>query len=215
MGPAVSREELELLLDKLHYLTQGAELVDLCRLAATRRRRGFLRRGDPRSGAAPRAVGARHRGRAAPLGSRGRAVPRLAESARGRGARRPGVPRRRGLPARARPDRRARRRATCSITTETGCFALLREERRSRRFQAVRAARRPGLDGRVGRRAAGRLPRGASLGPGPRTRCAPPSPPAQRPRSSVGAGRFDPRQAAARRPESRSVELTPLIREAG
>ena len=46
-GPSVTEQELGVLLDKLHYLTQGAELVDLRRLAAARRRRGVLRRGDP------------------------------------------------------------------------------------------------------------------------------------------------------------------------
>ena len=59
--------------------------------------------------AAAHSLGARLRRRAAAVRRRGRAVPRLAEPGRGRGARRPGVPRRRGLPARPRRDRRARR----------------------------------------------------------------------------------------------------------
>ena len=122
------------------------------------------------------------RGRAAAARRRGGAVPRLAEPARGRGARRPRVPRRRGLRARARRRSPSSAPATCSITTEAGCFALLREERttsplrgvasrsssRSRRsaratpcspaFLAARA-RRPLARGRAARAPSPRAPR--------------------------------------------------------
>ena len=74
-----------------HYLARGADFVVFAGLAAARRRRRLLRRGDPRPEPARRATRARHRGRAAAARRRGRAVSRLAEPARGRGARRPGV----------------------------------------------------------------------------------------------------------------------------
>ena len=105
-GPAVSAEELETLLEKLRYLTQGAELVVFA---------GSLPRdvADDFYAEATRELERRQvpvvldtEGEPLRARRRGGAVPRLAEPGRGRGARRAGVPRRRGLPARARPDRR-------------------------------------------------------------------------------------------------------------
>ena len=99
-GPAVTSERARDPAREAPLPDAGRRARRLRRLAAARRRRRLLRRGDPRARAPPRARGARHGGRAAAARRRGGAVPRLAEPERGRGARRPGVPRRRGLPAR-------------------------------------------------------------------------------------------------------------------
>ena len=74
----------------------------LRRVASARGRRGFLRRHDPRAQPARHRDDPRLGGRAAAPRHRGGADARLAEPARGRGARRAGVLRRGGLPARAR-----------------------------------------------------------------------------------------------------------------
>ena len=108
-GPHVSAEELEMLFEKLVYLSQGADYVVFS---------GSLPRGidDGFYAEAVRELnrrGARtvldSEGEAAAPRRAGRAAARLAERARGRGARRPGVQRRRRLPHRPRDDRRARR----------------------------------------------------------------------------------------------------------
>ena len=91
------------------------------------------------------------------------AVPRLAEPARGGEPRRAGVPRGAGLHPGARRHRGARR-ANVLITQETGCFAL---DPRGPGGQAVArrgAADRARLDRRLGRRAAGRVPRRSQRG---------------------------------------------------
>ena len=126
-----------MLLEKLHYLSQGAELVVFAGSLPRGVEDDFYAEAIHDLARAGHPGRARLRGRAAAARRRGRAVPRLAEPARGRGARRPGVPRRRGLRARRSTGSPSSARGTCSITTETGCFALLREEREARRFRAV------------------------------------------------------------------------------
>ena len=111
-GPHVSAEELEMLLEKLVYLSQGADYVVFSGSLPRGIDDGFYAeavRELNRRGAQHRA---RLRGRGAAPRRAGRAAARLAERARGRGARRPGVQRRRRLPHRPRDDRRARARAT-------------------------------------------------------------------------------------------------------
>ena len=68
-GPKVSQDELEILLDKLRYLSRGASTRGVRGLAAARRRRGVLRRRGPRDDAARRARRPRRRGRAAAHGA--------------------------------------------------------------------------------------------------------------------------------------------------
>ncbi len=63
-GPKVTESELEILLDKLRYLSRGAD-GRAGGLPAARRRRRLLRRGDARADAARRARRPRRRGRAA------------------------------------------------------------------------------------------------------------------------------------------------------
>ena len=99
-------EELEILLDKLRYLSPRCIDRGLRRLAAPRRRRGFLRRCGSRDDAARRPRRPRRGGRATAPGHRGRAVARVAEPARGGAARGPGAGRRRRLRDGARSDRR-------------------------------------------------------------------------------------------------------------
>ena len=86
-----------------------------------------------------------------------RAVPRLAEPARGREPRRPGVPRGAGLHRRARLDRRAR---SAQRPHHAG-VGLLRAAPRGARGEAIplrRTARRDAFLGRFGRRAPRRVP---------------------------------------------------------
>ena len=182
-------EELETLLEKLDYLTQGAELVvfagslprdveddfyaEAIHILARQRHpgRARLRR---------RAAAARHRGGAAA---------RLAEPARGRGRRRPRVPRRRGLRARARPDRRPRRPQRDHHHRD----GLLRAAARGARGAALPRRRRRGSSrcrrsARATRCSARSSPRAA---PAARSRSssAPPSPraPPRRSRSAPAA----------------------------
>ena len=129
-GPKVTETELEMLMDKLRYLSRGAEVV----VFAGSLPRGVddvLRRGGARPRAPRGARRARHRGRAAAARARGRAVARLAEPARGRAARRAGAVRRGGLPDGARPDR-GDGGAQRPHHARDGCFALVREERQVR-----------------------------------------------------------------------------------
>ena len=185
-----------MLLEKLRYLTQGAELVVFAGSLPRDVADDFYAEAIRELDAAPHPGRARLRGRAAAARRRGGAVPRLAEPARGGGARRPGVPRRRGLPARARPASPSMGARNVLITTEDGCVALLREEREARRFRARRAAGRAGLDRRLRRRAARGVPRRAPRRPRrTRSRCARRSPRAPPRRSRSAPGSFDPRQA--------------------
>ena len=195
-GPRSRPEELEMLLEKLRLPLAGRRARRLRRLAAARRRRRLLRRGDPRARAPPRPGRARHRGRAAPARRRGGAVPRLAEPARGRGARRAGVPRRRGLRARARPDRRARRAQRADHDRDRLLRAAPRGARRRARYRAVAPRVEPVSTVGAGDVAARRLPRRAARRPH-ELRGALRAAVAAGAASTleVGAGRFDPRQA--------------------
>ena len=97
------------------------------------------------------------------------------------------------------------------ITTETGCVALLREERESAPVPRGRAARRAGLDGRLRRRPARRrTSRRATRAGRTRSRCAPRSPPGAASTLEVGAGRFDPRQAGRLQAGVELSELEPV-----
>ena len=96
-GPKVSGDELEILLDKLRYLSRGASTVVFAGSLPRGVDEGFYAdavREMTRLGSARRP---RCRGRAAAAGDRGGAVARLAEPARGRAARRPGARGRRRL----------------------------------------------------------------------------------------------------------------------
>ena len=95
------------------------------------------------------------------LGVEAEPFARLAEPARGRGARRPGVRRRRGLPHGARPDRRAGRAQRADHAGGRLLRAAARGARAARRFRARGARARGRLGGRLGRRAARRVPRRA------------------------------------------------------
>ena len=108
-GPAVRREELDTLLDKLHYLSRVATFVVFS---------GSLPRDVEDDFYAEAVRDLNRRGVQCVLDSEGEplrharrrgAVPRLAEPARGGEPRRPGVLRRRRLPDGARRDRRPRR----------------------------------------------------------------------------------------------------------
>ena len=108
-GPKVTTDELEMLLEKLHYLSRGADFVVFA---------GSLPRGVEESFYAEAIRDLNRRGvqvvldiggRAAAARHRGGAVPRLAEPARGRARRRAGARGGGGLPDGARRDRRAGR----------------------------------------------------------------------------------------------------------
>ena len=185
-----------MLLEKLALPVAGRRARRLRRLAAARRRRRLLRRGDPRARPPQHPRRARLRGRAAAARRRGGAVPRLAEPARGRGARRAGVPRRRGLPARRSTRSPSSARATCSSRPRPAAIALLREDRETAPLPGGRAARRAGLAGRraatrcsaafLAARVAGRPPEDAlraAVAAGAASTL------------ELGAGRFDPREA--------------------
>ncbi len=193
-GPVVKPEELEMLLEKLHYLSQGAELVVFAGSLPRDVADDFY--AEAIHDLARRQVPAVLDCEGEPLAARGRgrAVPRLAEPARGRGARRAGVPRRRGLRARARPDRRARRAQRDHHDRDAAASpscARTADAPAPRR----RAARRAGVDGRRRRHPARRVPRARLAG----------RPPEECLRAAVaagaastlelGAGRFDPRHA--------------------
>ena len=213
-GPAVRPEELETLLEKLDYLTQGADARRVRRLAAAGRRGRLLRRGDPHARAQGRPRRARLRRRAAAAGDRGRAAARLAEPARGRGRRRPRVPRRRGLRARPRPDRRPGR----AQRDHHDRVRLLRPAARGARDRAATAwshrassrCRASAPATRCSARSSPRAPRAA--------------PPEEQLRAAVaagaastfelGAGRFDPRHAAGSQPAVEVSELTPVAESA-
>ncbi len=137
----------------------GREPRHLRRLAPAGRRRRLLRRDDPRARPPPCPLGARLRGRAAAVsGSR----PSRSSSRRTR-------PRRRRSSGRSSTTTRTSRsrstrspgaaRATSLITTEGGCYALLREERDGPPLPGRGPARRAGLARRGRRHAARRVRR--------------------------------------------------------
>ena len=184
MGPARQPDELEMLLEKLVYLSRGADYVVFA---------GSLPRGieDGFYAEAIRELNRRgvltvldSEGEAAAPGRAGRAVPRLAERARGRSARRPGVPRRRRLPRRARDDRRARR-AQRPDHARVRLLGAAPRRARAAPLPRAGAADRPGLGGRLGRRPARRLHRGA-------------------PRAALGRGGAPVRRRGGRRVDARA-----------
>ena len=157
-------EELELLLEKLHYLTQGAELVVFA---------GSLPRdvADDFYAEAARDLTRRHvpvvlDSEGEPLRLGVEAEPFLVS---------PNQSEAEALVGQEFHDEEDFRLALDSIaemgarnvliTTEDGCVALLREEREIRRLRARRAAGRAALDRRLGRRAARRLPGSAPRRP--------------------------------------------------
>ena len=172
-GPEVSSEELEMLLEKLDYLSPRRGLRRLRRLAAARRRR---RASTPRRSAT--STGAASRPCSTPRASRcGSASRRSRCSSRRTSARPSSVVGQEfdddedfvlALDQIAELGAR-----NVLITPESGCFALLREDRQVRRYQALAPQRRAGLDGRLGRRRCSprSSPRARRASP-PRRRCA-------------------------------------------
>ncbi len=79
-GPEVSAAELDMLTEKLHYLSRGADFVVVAGLASAEGAHGVLCGRHPRSRAPrrPRRAGQRRRGDAA--GRPGRAVPRVSRT---------------------------------------------------------------------------------------------------------------------------------------
>ncbi len=126
-----------MLLEKLRYLTTGADTVVFAGSLPRGVDDGLLRRDDPRPQPPRRQDDPRLRGRAASPGHERRAVPRLAEPARG------------GEPSSARSSTRSRTSSSPStrsqssgarnvlITQESGCFALFREDRELKRYRAI------------------------------------------------------------------------------
>ena len=208
-GPAVHAEELETLLEKLRYLTQGAELVVFA---------GSLPRdvADDFYAEAAHELARRHilvvldtRGRAAAARRRGGAVPRLAEPGGGGGARRPGVPRRRGLPARARR-RIAEMGAAQRADHDRDAAASRCCARTARRGGSARVAPRVEPVSTVGSGdvlLAGVPRRRATRAGRTRSRCARPSRPVPRRRSRSAPGGSTRGRRAGCRPASRSSEL--------
>ncbi len=127
-GPLARAEELEVLREKVDYLSRGAEMVVLRRLAAPRRRRRLLRRDDPRPQPARRGDGARLRGRAVAARTRGRAE--LVSPNQPEAEALVGQEFSDGRTSGLHSTRSARwADATSSSRTNGGCFALLRQER--------------------------------------------------------------------------------------
>ena len=180
------------------------------RLAPAQGGDDVLRRCRARPRASRRARRARQRRRAAAPCRRGGAVPRLAEPARGRAARRPGARGRRRLPHGARRDRgdgraqrphHARERMLRAPAHRTEDAAHPR----------IRAARRAGLGRRLGRRAprVSSSPRSAtSASPDDSIRAAVAAGAASV--REVGAGRFDPALAATLAADIELAELQPV-----
>ena len=121
-GPHVEPEELEMFREKLRYLARAADVVifagSLPRGVEDDFYADLIRELNKRS----IADRARRGRRAAPDGNCGRAVPRLAEPARGGESRRPGVPRGPGL----HPGARRHRRARCAQRADHAGVGLLR-----------------------------------------------------------------------------------------
>ena len=157
---AFSRTSWRCSLEKLIYLSRGADYVIFA---------GSLPRGieDGFYAEAIRELNRRgvltvldSAGEALRLGAQAEPLPRLAERARGRSARRPGVPRRRRLPRRARGDRGGRR-AQRADHARVRLLGAAPRRARAAPLPRAGAAHRPGLGGRLGRRPARRLHRGA------------------------------------------------------
>ena len=195
-GPHVEPEELEMLLEKLDYLSQGAELRRLRRLAAARRRRRLLRRGDARA-QPPRRARRCSTPRASRCASASQAEPflvspnqREAEALVGQEFHDDD-----DFLAGARDDRRARR-AQRADHTRVRLLGAPARRRETSRFRARRAAGRPRLGRRLRRRAARRLRRRAARRAArTRRRSEPPSPRARPRRSSsapAGSSRVRP-----------------------
>jgi 1-phosphofructokinase family hexose kinase len=193
-GPAVREEELELLLEKLHYLTQGAQLVVFA---------GTLPRDVPDDfyAEAARDLARRHVSVALdtesePLRLGVEAEPFLVSPNQSEAEALVGQEFHDEEDFRLALDRIAEMGArNVLITTEQGCVALLREEREPRRFRAVAPPLEPVsavgsgdvlLAGYLAARHAGRSAEDAlraAVAAGAASTL------------EVGAGRFDPRQA--------------------
>ncbi len=182
-GPHVEPEELDMFREKLRYLARAADVVVFAGSLPRGVEDELLRRPHPRAEQAEHPDRARCGRRAAADGSRGRAVPRLAEPARSGEPRRPGVPRGPGLHPGARRHRRARR----AQRADHPGVGLLRAAPRGAGGEAAagcRAGGRPRVDGRLRRRAPVGLPRGAGRRASRSTRrSGRPSGPARRRRS--------------------------------
>ena len=208
-GPAVRPEELETLLEKLDYLTQGAELVVFA---------GSLPRDVEDDFYAEAIHILARKGIPAALDCDGEplrlgieAEPLLVSpnQREAEARRRPRVPRRRGLRARARPDRRPRRPQRDHHDRGRLLRAAARGPRRAAlpRRDAARSSRSR-RSARATRCSARSSPRAAPAAR-PRSSCAPRSPRARPRPLELGAGRFDPRHAARLQP---AVEVTELDR---
>ena len=213
-GPSVTEQELGVLLDKLHYLTQGAELVIFAGSLPRDVSEGFY--AEAIHDLARRHVLSVLDTEGEPLRLGAEAEPFLVS---------PNQREAEALVGQEFHDDEDFRLALDQIaelgprnvlvTTDRGCVALLREERDSRHFHAVAprvdpvstvgsgdvllaafvAARHSGKSPEDALRAAVAAGAAATL--------------------DVGAGRFDPRQAGRLQAGVEISELTPLIREAG
>jgi hypothetical protein len=199
VGPKVTTEELEILLEKLHYLSRGADFVVFA---------GSLPAGSRRASTPRRCATSTGRGVQVVLdseGSRCGSAPR-----RSRGSSRPtsarpstssaGASGRGGLPDGARHDRRARRR-NVHITLERGCYAPLPRGPQVRRYRASpRASSRSRRGAGDVSRAVHRRPLAGRRGGGAAAAVAP----ARASTLEVGPGRFDPK-GGGRRVRSRAL----------
>jgi 1-phosphofructokinase family hexose kinase len=213
-GPSVTEQELGVLLDKLHYLTQGAELVIFAGSLPRDVGEGFY--AEAIHDLARRHVLSVLDTEGEPLRLGAEAEPFLVS---------PNQREAEALVGQEFHDDEDFRLALDQIaelgprnvlvTTDTGCVALLREERESRRFQAF--APRVDPVSTVGSGdvllAAFVASRHSGKGPEDALRAAVAAGAAAT--LDVGAGRFDPRQAGRLQAGVEVSELTPLIREAG
>ena len=208
-GPAVRADELELLLEKLHYLTQGAELVVFAGSLPRDVDHGFY--AEATRDLARRHVPAALDTEGEPLRLGVDAEPLLVS---------PNQREAEGLVGQEFHDEEDFRLAVdriaemgarnVLITTETGCVALLREERAPRRFRAVVPRLEPVstvgsgdvlLAAFLAARHAGRTPEEslrAAVAAGAAATL------------EVGAGRFDPRQAGRLQAAVELAELAPV-----
>ncbi len=213
-GPSVTEQELGVLLDKLHYLTQGAELVIFAGSLPRDVGEGFY--AEAIHDLARRHVLSVLDTEGEPLRLGAEAEPFLVS---------PNQREAEALVGQEFHDDEDFRLALDQIaelgprnvlvTTDRGCVALLREERESRRFQAF--APRVDPVSTVGSGdvllAAFVAARHSGKGPEDALRAAVAAGAAAT--LDVGAGRFDPRQAGRLQAGVEISELTPLIREAG
>ena len=194
-GPAVRPEELETLLEKLRYLTQGAELVVFAGSLPRDVADDFYAEAVARARAPPRAGRARLP-RASRCGSASRPSRSSSRRTRREAEALVGQEFHDDEDFLLALDRIAEMGArNVLITTEGGCVALLREEREARRFRAVAPRLEPVstvgagdvlLGGFLAARHAGRTNAEAlraAVAAGAASTL------------EVGAGRFDPRQA--------------------